>query len=54
MKAEGSLLRKAIYGLTGVGTRGIREGLSGLDNTILSQIEFVIKVIYGQKVKVEL
>ena len=43
MKAEGSLLRKAIYGLTGVGTRGIREGLSGLDNTTLSQIEFANK-----------
>ncbi len=43
MKAEGSLLRKAIYGLTGVGSRGIREGLSGLDNTTLSQIEFANK-----------
>jgi len=40
MKAEGSLLRKVIHGLTGVGTRGIREGLSDLDNTTLSQIEF--------------
>ena len=43
MKAEGSLLRKAIYELTGVGLRGIREGLSGLDNTTLSQIEFANK-----------
>ena len=43
MAQEGSLLRKAIFGLTGVNTRGIREGLAGLDEATKSQIAFADK-----------
>ena len=43
MAMEGSLLRKVIHGLTGVNTRGIREGLAGLDEATKSQIAFADK-----------
>ena len=43
MAMEGSLLRKVIFGLTGVNTRGIREGLAGLDEATKSQIDFANK-----------
>jgi len=43
MAQEGSLLRKVIFGLTGVNTRGIREGLAGLDEATKSQINFANK-----------
>ena len=43
MAQEGSLLRKAIFGLTGVNTSGIREGLAGLDEATKSQIAFADK-----------
>jgi len=43
MAQEGSLLRKVIFGLTGVNTSGIREGLAGLDEATKSQINFANK-----------